>query len=520
MHNANKKWRNSITMNKKSITCIVGALAVCGICVVSLYAAAPVSQNDSFAIEQYTFNEGTSWFFGSRWNVKRSSIGENVIGLTTHSTTESPFYTVFQGFMYVSLYIPPLPDYQYDIDEIQSSVSSGGDIIEEAVWQNDPDPYFYWTLRGVGLEVLGYSLSFNEYPDEFVDVVNPEYQTPEMFLGDGKHTFYVVAKNTAGDFGSVGHFEVWVDTTRPSISNTLPDNGATTSNPRPTIQAIVFDELSGIDVGSIVLTITTDLDSFTTAGTYDPDTGLIFFVPDDDFPEGIVTVRLEVSDLADNDAVASFWSFTVSTTAPDGWVLINDDAPVSDTPEVHLRIFASEVLLDIEDMILSNDGVFDTEVWEPYTTVKENWMLPMIAGTRTVYIKFRDSAGVESEIFSDAIVLLLATPDTFIATSPPSVTTDTTAVFSFTTTIPGSSFQYKLDNGGWCAFTTDSTATFSGLADGNHYFQVRAGIDLDNSGTIDSDEIDGSPAVVSWTVGALSAVPHDAEQPIRYYQKE
>ena len=81
-------------------------------------------------------------------------------------------------------------------------------------------------------------------------------------------------------------------------------------------------------------------------------------------------------------------------------------------------------------------------------------------------------------------------------------------------------FQYKLNNNEWTEFDAGTSAFFESLPAGNHYFQVRAAIDLNNNGEIDFDEIDLSPAVVSWTVGTISAVPLEAKQPIRYYKKE
>ena len=508
-------------MVKRYLVLYIAIFTIFGICVYEYaHAAAPSSQSENFAIEQYVFNEGTAWAFGTTFDIPRSNIGESVIGIVIGSNLNAPVYSAFQGFLYVTLYIPPLPDYQYDIAEIYSEDYFGGNIIEAETWQTDSDPYFYWTLKVVGLEVLGYSVAFDEYPDEFVDVTEAGYQTPEYYLEDGKHTFYVIAKNTDGNFGSPGTFEIWVDATRPQISDFIPINGSTTSEIRPPIQAVLFDATSGIDPASILFTITTEVDNFTATGTYDPDTGSVVYVPDFDFPDGLVTVRLQVSDLAGNEAVPVFWSFTVATTPPSGWIIINGDAPITETPTVYLNLFAEDLVTEVTEMIISSDGVFDTEEWEPYSTEKANWELPLIAGTRTVWVKFRDSAMNESEIYSDSIVLVLVTPDTFIIESPPSITENTTASFKFASTISSSQYQYKLDNSAWSAFSTDDTVFFGVLTQGNHYFQVRAGKDLDISGTIDEDEIDESPAVVSWTVGSVSSVPSEAEQPIRYYKKE
>lgn len=486
----------------------------------SVLGESPVSQAGNTAIEKYTINEGSPTMFGVSFGVDRSNIGEAVIGLVIGSNPDSPVYALFQGFSYVQLYVPPHPDYQYDIDEIFAEEYNGGDIISETTWQNDPDPYFHWTLKVEGLEVLGYSVAFNEYPDEFVDVATATYQTPSFYLNEGKHTFYAVAKNTAGNFGQWGAFKVWVDTTRPQISNVLPDNGTTINTQRPAIHAVLFDETSGIDTTTIKFTITTLIDVYTVSGTYDPVTGSAVYVPDFDLDEGAVTVRLEVSDQAGNSAVPAFWSFTIAASAPEGWVYINGDSPVTETPVVSLNIFAADIMVPVTEMIISTDGVFDTEVWQPYQTSIPQYTLPSVSGPQTVYVKFKDSAGNESILYSDTIVVVLDIPNTFITSSPPNVTASDSAAFSFTSTISTSSFQYKIDNEAWTSFSTDATAFFPTLPAGNHYFQVRAGLDLDNNGTIDPDEVDPTPAVVSWTIGSVSTITVQPEQPIRYYKKE
>jgi len=494
-------------------------VAVCMIASFS-YASTPMSQGDNFAIEQYVINEGTGWMFGSITDVKRSNVGEGIVSIVMSSNPDPPFYALFQGFLYLKLFEPLPGDYQYDISEILAEEFVAGESIFETEWQNDTDPYFYWSLKVEGLEVLGYSVAFNEYPDEFVDVVDASYQTPDMYLVDGKHAFYVIAKNTDGNFGNSGSFQVWVDTGRPEISSTVPENGGTVNDVRPEIKAILFDATSGIKEPSIQFTITTDLDEYIVSGTYDSGTGEVSYTPDEDYPEGLVTVRLEISDQAGNTAVPAFWSFTIDTTEPEGWLLINGDAPVTDTPDVVLDFSATEIITEVTEMIISNDGIFDVEEWEPYLEEKENWLLPYIAGTRTVYVKFRDAGLNESDVYYDSIILVMEVPNTFITDSPQSLTPDLNASFAFTSTVTGSQFQFKIDDGSWSTFAEDLSAFFESLPEGNHYFQVRAGLDLDNNGDIDEDEIDPSPAGVSWTIGSLTTVPFEPKQPIRYYKKE
>ncbi len=481
-----------------------------------VYPYAPYSKSDTNAVEFYTMNEGTDWMFGSNTDVKRSSIGEAVIGITLPSNGESPLYALFQGFCFVRVFIPPSPDYQYDIREIFGYEYEDGIGIETAVWQNDPDPYFTWTLKVEGLEVLGYSVSFDEVPDQFLDVDEPYYQTPDFFLSDGKHTFYVVAKNTEGNFGQYGTFDVWVDTTPPEISDTLPHD--IVNNARVKIEAVLSDAASGIDPYGIKMTVTTAVDTFEADISYDEETGVVAYIPDEDWPDGDVTVKLEVDDNAGNSAVPSLWTFTVVTESPLGWVMVNNDAPVTDSPLVNISFFADSASADIVDMIISWDGVFDTEEWESYTEYKANVEMEHVAGEHTVYVKFRDEAGNESDVYTDSIILTMRVPDTFIVAAPNGITEEKSAYFAFRGEgAENIMFRYKLDGGDWSVFGPDTEVTFDNLSDGNHYFQVCAGSDLNGDGNIDESEADSTPATFSWTIGNFVG-GEDVKKPIKYYK--
>lgn len=492
------------------------------------YASAPATEGDSFAVEHFTLNEGAGWMFGSSDAISRSNIGEGVVGLVFSTNPTRPDYGIFQGFLYVQLYEPPLPDYQYDIREIIALTMPNGDSIPEQFWSSDRTPFFKWELKAPTLEVEGYSISFDEYPDDVIDLSEAEFQTPDYFLTDGKHIFYVVAKNTAGNFGNPGSFEIWVDGEVPDILNHFPPNNETVSTVRPQIGARLFDATSGIDQSSISFKVTDSLNyEYTGSGVYDTGSGVVVFTPDNDLAEGDVIVRMSVKDFAGNEADTLLWSFKVDTTQPAGALLINGGDPTTNSPDVVLTIYASEFGSGVTNMNISNNGIFSDDNWETYNPPSEgdpvirNWTLDLSEGLKTVYVKFRDAAGNITPVPETASILLVLTvPNTFVTATPPSLTAQTFANFSFTSTISGSMFQYKLDNNSWSAFTSDENVYFSDLSQGNHYFQVRAGIDLDENGTIDENEVDASPAGVSWNIGEISTVPFEPAQPIRYYKRD
>ena len=81
-------------------------------------------------------------------------------------------------------------------------------------------------------------------------------------------------------------------------------------------------------------------------------------------------------------------------------------------------------------------------------------------------------------------------PDTTISSGPPSLTSSQAATFAFTADEAGSTFECSLDGGAFAACT--SPASYTGLADGPHTFDVQA--------TDTSLNSDSTPDSASWTV--------------------
>jgi hypothetical protein len=86
-------------------------------------------------------------------------------------------------------------------------------------------------------------------------------------------------------------------------------------------------------------------------------------------------------------------------------------------------------------------------------------------------------------------------PETSLVSGPASVTTDTSASFSFASSEDGSSFECQLDDGAFTACT--SPQTYTGLTVGAHTFQVAA--------TDPAGNLEPIPANHAWTVDAPPA---------------
>jgi subtilisin-like proprotein convertase family protein len=91
-------------------------------------------------------------------------------------------------------------------------------------------------------------------------------------------------------------------------------------------------------------------------------------------------------------------------------------------------------------------------------------------------------------------------PDTAIQVAPPSRAGSRTASFEFTATKAGTQFQCRLDGGDFSPCT--SPQQFGNLPEGSHTFEVRA---FDSKGNVD-----GSPAVYTWTVDVTAPAPRIA----------
>ncbi len=94
-------------------------------------------------------------------------------------------------------------------------------------------------------------------------------------------------------------------------------------------------------------------------------------------------------------------------------------------------------------------------------------------------------------------------PQTSITGKPPTVTTATTANFTFAANESGSSFECKLDDGTWAA--CKSPMTYSEIEEGEHEFRVRA---VDKA-----ENVDGTPAAYEWEVETTPTTPPPTEPP-------
>ncbi|MFC1620877.1 hypothetical protein ACFL2G_01100 [Candidatus Omnitrophota bacterium] len=405
-----------------------------------------------------------------------------------------------------------------DVPIIWARVSAGGSEIPAKLWQDCGTPYMYWEYPVTGLDIAGYSYAWGSMPDDQIDTTDFSYQTDQDLLSDGVRVFNLTAQNTGGSWSDMASFEIWIDRGDPTVGQYSPTNGTTISTDVPTISISASDEYSGINPSAIDMTI----NKSSVNATYDEGAQSIVYIPSVPLSDGDNTISLEVSDFVGNTSTPLIWSFMVDTKGPTGSIIINNQDALTNSIYVNLMLSARDSTTDVQSMSISNDGVFDTETWEPFSTRRDNWTLPAISGTRKVYVKFKDTAGNESEILNDTIELIIIAPDTIITSGPNLLTKSTTALFTFKATIDNCVFRWKFDDEEWSEWNTKNSITREELSQGNHYFKVQSAKDVNNNSEIDADEIDPVPEERTWTISETGTVKPDlpTKNPFKFWKKE
>ncbi len=116
-------------------------------------------------------------------------------------------------------------------------------------------------------------------------------------------------------------------------------------------------------------------------------------------------------------------------------------------------------------------------------------------GPHTFDVRATDAAGnVDLSPASFAWTVDTAAPNTTITGNPANPTNATGASFSFTSSEGSSTFECRLDGGGWGSCTTPSF--YGALAEGSHTFEVRA--------TDAAANTDATPATFTWSIDVTS----------------
>jgi len=94
---------------------------------------------------------------------------------------------------------------------------------------------------------------------------------------------------------------------------------------------------------------------------------------------------------------------TIDVSPPNGSITINGGAFDTTSTNVQLTLWYTDTTSGVSQMALSNDGSIYTSWDSPATS--RNWILPAGDGLKTVYVRYKDTAGNVSAVYTDTISL-------------------------------------------------------------------------------------------------------------------
>ena len=297
-------------------------------------------------------------------------------------------------------------------------------------------------------------------------------------LSEGPHTFYVRARDLAGNVSSPASFTWVVDLTAPSTTIETAPPAYTTSNSA----TFTF-------VGSESGTYLCQLDGVGNFESCSP-SGQTY----SGLAQGSHTFRVEETDAAGNTGSPTSYSWAVDSTAPDTTITAGP-ANGSSTSSTS----ASFSFTGTDNISLPGNLTFECQLdGGSFSTCTSSISYSSLtAGSHTFAVRAKDQAG-NTDATPDTRTWTVDTtaPDTTITGGPANASTSGPSVsFSFSSNETGT-FECKLDGGSFASCT--SPKTYSGLTDGSHTFAVRA---VDQAGNTDA-----TPDSRTWTVDATGPV--------------
>ena len=289
---------------------------------------------------------------------------------------------------------------------------------------------------------------------------------------------YAVVALDAADNASSPSNTIDVTTPQPTGDTTPPDTtiGASPANPTTALDASF--SFSADDPGA---TFECSLDGNAFAACTSPK---IYSV----LGAGSHTFQVRAIDPAGNaDPTPAAYTWTIDTTGP----AVSLTAP-ADGATVNGTVTLSASSSDgsgVASVAFLVDGVtVGTATTSPYSVNWNSASLP--DGQHSLTAHAVDTLGNATESSARSINLENFVPDTTITQQPATTTNLTSATFAFTSTEANVTFACKLDGAAFAACT--SPRTYTGLANGNHTFQVRA--------TDAAQKTDATPATFTWTI--------------------
>ena len=231
-----------------------------------------------------------------------------------------------------------------------------------------------------------------------------------LSTGDGTKTVYVKFKNSTGNESIVYRDTIILDSTPPTGSLSI-NNGAQSTSIASVTLNIKSKDSSQMMVSNDPNFAEGVWESYATTKDWT-------------LTDGVGTKKVYIKFEDDAGNISKVYSNTIIIAMPPtGGVSINNDAEYINTINTTLNITATSA----SQMMISNDSRFNKAKWEKYASRKK-WKLTKGDGEKTVFIKFKNTIGIESTAYRDTIILDTKPPIGSVSINDGNQSTYTTSV--------------------------------------------------------------------------------------------
>lgn len=259
-----------------------------------------------------------------------------------------------------------------------------------------------WTASTDNVAVTGYNVFRDGAP--IATTTSPSFSNTGL-TANTSYTYAVRAFDAAGNYSAL---TAGVSTTTlaapanppPTVNITAPANGASVRG-SVTLTATASDN-TGVTGVQFVLDGVTNIGAQDTSSPYSRSwstTGV---------SNGPHTVSARATDTQGGTATSTINIIVDNLAPPAGTISINDGASATNSRNVTLYLSATDAHSPITQMRFSNSGSSFSGT-RAYTATT-SWQMSSGAGTKTVYVQFKDAAGNWSPSASDIIVFETTAP--------------------------------------------------------------------------------------------------------------
>ncbi|MFA5161208.1 MAG: lectin like domain-containing protein [Elusimicrobiales bacterium] len=380
---------------------------------------------------------------------------------------------------------------------------------------NNTNPSFAWTSSdsGSGLAGYVYEIRTSSTWSDAVSTPTAAESVSLSGLADGGYWFMVKAVDNAGNASAATSYHFTVDSTAPAAPSITTHPAALTSNKNPSFAWTASDSGSGIAGYTYELASGAGWDN---AIAIDITGASVSF---SDMADGNYWFMVKARDSAGNVSAIASYAFTLDTTAPETPSFTSMPATYSASTNPAFAWTSSDSGSGLAGYVyeLRASSIWSDAVSTATTGTSVSFS-NITEGTYWFMVKARDNTGNTSEAAIYPFSIDATAPGVpALTTKPAAVTANSSPSFAWTVADTGGSglanYIYELSTtGSWsdgsAVTSADAAVEYSGLADGNYWFMVKARDNSGNTGALAtySFKIDSTaPAAPALTTKPASA---------------